>query len=139
MNIGCEKLLKIGEVANQTGLSIQTLRYYDQLGLLSPVVIRTLSGYRLFKPEVINRLQFIKKIQTLGLTLQEIQVILNLHDAGQIPCGKIKQYLNKQLDKIEAQINNLNSLKFKLKKTILDWQELTTIDQESQIICPNIK
>lgn len=139
MKIKGDELLKIGEVANQSGLSIQTIRYYDQLGLLSPGVTRTQSGYRLFEPKVINRLEFIRKIQTLGLSLQEIKIILDVHDSGDVPCGKIKDYLLKQLDNIEEQINNLNSVKDQLQLILSDWQELTAPDEESQTICPNIK
>jgi MerR family copper efflux transcriptional regulator len=71
---------KIGQVAHTSGLSVKTIRYYEELGLLDPVVNRTDSGYRIFHPRIYNRLAFIKRAQSLGLSLQEIGDILKVHD-----------------------------------------------------------
>ncbi|ELR96767.1 heavy metal-responsive transcriptional regulator [Gloeocapsa sp. PCC 73106] len=133
------QLLKIGEVAQETGLSIKTIRYYDQLGLLLPSVQRNQAGYRLFQPVVINRLQFIKKTQSLGLSLKEIKEILDIHDSGAVPCPAIKECLVKQLAIIDIHINNLHFVKTELQTILSDWQDLESRDQLSQTICPNIK
>ncbi len=65
-------MLKIGEVAAQTGLSVDALRYYERLGLL-PRAARTPSGYRLYDRRVIERVDFIKRAHRVGFTLEEIR------------------------------------------------------------------
>ncbi|WP_254721727.1 MerR family transcriptional regulator [Kovacikia minuta] len=83
MNFSSPKqLLKIGEVANITGLPVKTIRYYEEIGLLVPVVERSETGYRLFHDQILNRLAFIKRAQSLGLSLNEIKAILQVHDQG---------------------------------------------------------
>ncbi|HEY9299015.1 MAG TPA: MerR family DNA-binding transcriptional regulator, partial [Phormidium sp.] len=66
-----EKPKQIGFVAKQSGVSIKTIRYYEELGLLK-ASSRTEGGYRLFDADVLSRLSFIKRAQSLGLTLAEI-------------------------------------------------------------------
>lgn len=86
-------LLKIGEVAAISSLPIKTIRYYEEIGLLIPAVRRSEANYRLFEPTVLGRLAFIKRSQSLGLSLREIQDILAVHDQGQLPCDDVKQNL----------------------------------------------
>lgn len=138
MTKAVHQLLKIGEVAQESGLSIKTIRYYDQLGLLSPSVERNKAGYRLFKPIVIKRLKFIKKTQSLGLSLKEIREILDIYDSGNIPCGAIRESLIKQLALIDTQIDSLNFVKTELQKILSDWQDLQSKEEQSETICPNI-
>jgi len=95
-----QALHKIGEIALVSGLSVKTIRYYEELGLLTPLVQRGKAGYRLFDQSVFNRLAFIKRSQSLGLTLKEIKQILSVYDAGEIPCGIIKERANKNLTKL---------------------------------------
>ena len=71
-----DKLLKIGEIATSSGLSVKTIRYYEEIGLLSPVVVRSEAGYRLFEPQTLQRLVFIKRSQSLVISLKEIQAFL---------------------------------------------------------------
>lgn len=84
--------------------------YYEALGLLSPVVVRSHSVYRLFEPEVLNRLDFIKRSQSLGLKLKEIQAILETYNRGQLPCGEVKQVLQDTMQAIAQQIAELETL-----------------------------
>lgn len=75
----------------------------------------------------------------MGLSLQTIKVILNVHQSGDVPCAKIRDYLAKQLDNMDTQINNLNPVKAELQMILSDWQELTRPDEQFQTICPNIR
>ncbi|MEA5512003.1 heavy metal-responsive transcriptional regulator [Crocosphaera sp. UHCC 0190] len=137
--VATSQCLKIGEVAKQFGLSVKTLRYYDERGLLTPTVQRSPSGYRLFHPTVFGRLGFIKRAQALGLSLEEIQEVLSIHDQGQLPCGMIKQYLLEKLTEIEKQIESLDILKSELTGILSGWQEQPLIEKTEQTICPNIQ
>ncbi len=132
-------LLKIGEVAAESGLSVKTIRYYEDTGLLLPTVERSESGYRLFQPQVLNRLAFIRRSQSLGLTLQEIQQILAVHDHGQLPCGEMRQHLELKVEAIEQQIQALETLRAELKGILSGWQDQPSSDRIAQTICPNIQ
>lgn len=137
--ISAAKLLKIGEVAAESGLSVKTIRYYEETGLLLPTVERSESGYRLFQPQVLNRLAFIRRSQSLGLTLQEIQQILAVHDHGQLPCGEMRQHLQLKVEAIEQQIQALETLRAELKGILSGWQSQPSSDRIDQTICPNIQ
>jgi DNA-binding transcriptional MerR regulator len=131
--------LKIGEVAAQSGLPVKTIRYYEELGLLSPSVQRTHSNYRLFHESVFNRLAFIKRSQSLGLSLNEIQRILTVHDLGELPCGVVKELLLHKLEAIEGQIEALEILKSELQGILSGWQDVPSHEKIAQTICPNIQ
>jgi DNA-binding transcriptional MerR regulator len=137
--INKEQLLKIGEVASVSGLPVKTIRYYEEIGLLTPTVERSPSGYRLFTPEVLNRLAFIKRSQSLGLSLGEVKQILQVHDQGQLPCGEVKQHLEGKVAEINRQIEALETLKTELQGILSGWQEQPSIDRLAQTICPNIQ
>lgn len=137
--IGTEKLLKIGEVASASGLAVKTVRYYDEIGLLAPTVARSQSGYRLFTPQVLNRLAFIKRSQSLGLSLNEVRQILEVHDQGQLPCGEMKLHLEAKVEEINRQIEALMLLKSELSGILSGWQEVPDGDRVPQTICPNIQ
>jgi MerR family transcriptional regulator, copper efflux regulator len=132
-------LLKIGEVAEKTGLPIKTIRYYDEIGLLTPTVERSESRYRLFHPQVLNRLAFIKRSQALGLNLKEIQQILEVHDQGDLPCGEVKQHLEAKVSEITRQIDALQTLRSELQGILSGWQEQPSADRIQKTICPNIQ
>ncbi len=131
--------LKIGQVATRSGLPVKTIRYYEEIGLLAPNVERSPAGYRLFTPNVLNRLAFIKRAQSLGLSLQEIGQILNVHDDGQLPCGEVKQHLQEKLDSVNAQIEALETLRGELSGILSGWQETPSPEQSARTICPNLQ
>ncbi|MBD2179688.1 MULTISPECIES: heavy metal-responsive transcriptional regulator [Aerosakkonema] len=133
------KLLKIGEVSASSGLPVKTIRYYEDLGLLSPIVVRSESGYRLFNPLVLKRLDFIKRAQSLGMSLKEIHLFLEIHDRGKLPCREVKQHLEAKIEEIVKQIDALETLKFELQGLLSGWQEQPSANCLEEIICPNIQ
>jgi DNA-binding transcriptional MerR regulator len=134
-----DKPLKIGEVANESGLSVKTVRYYEEIGLLSPTVERSESGYRLFNSSVLTRLSFVKRAKSLGLSLSEIREILEIRDLGQLPCGEVKQCLLSKVEAINQQIVALETLRGELNELLAHWQEQPSPNQAAQTICPNIQ
>lgn len=127
-----KNLLFIGQVATLSGLPVKTIRYYADLGLLS-TLDRTEGGYRQFSPEVLTRLAFIKRSQSLGLSLQEIAEILKVYDRGELPCGDIQQKLSKKLLEIDTQIEQLMTLRSELSGLLLGWKNPAT---QEGTICP---
>ncbi|MBL1178984.1 heavy metal-responsive transcriptional regulator [Pantanalinema sp. GBBB05] len=131
-------LLKIGEVAAASGLPIKTIRYYEEIGLLAPTVRRSEAGYRLFSDTVLNRLAFIRRVQSLGLSLTEIGEILQVHDQGELPCGEVKVHLETKLEEIRQQIASLKTLETELEGLLSGWQDPLTKTAIVPTICPNI-
>lgn len=105
----------IGAIARQAGMPIQTIRYYEQLGLLLKPQ-RSASGYRLYGDEAVDRLVFIKKAQNLGLRLQDIREILELADRGRCPCGHVQQLLRARLEELHRKIADWRILERRLKE-----------------------
>ncbi|MCT7995297.1 heavy metal-responsive transcriptional regulator [Laspinema olomoucense] len=134
-----EKSLKIGEVSATSGLPVKTIRYYEEIGLLEPTVERADSGYRIFDSTVLNRLAFIKRSQSLGLTLTEIKDILQVHDRGELPCGEVRHHLEAKVAAIDEQIRSLETLRSELQGILKGWQEHPPDDQIAHTICPNIQ
>ncbi len=134
-----DELLKIGQVALKSGLPVKTIRYYEELGLLKPLVQRSSSRYRLFQPQIVERLAFIKRAQSLGLSLQEIQEILTIRDNGELPCDVAKQILSTKLEAIAQQIEALEILSSELQSLLSGWQNPSGEKQVGDTICPNIQ
>jgi MerR family transcriptional regulator, copper efflux regulator len=132
-------LLKIGEAAGRSGLSVKTIRYYDEIGLLTPTVERSESGYRLFRPQVLQRLAFIRRAQALGLHLSEVQQILMVHDQGELPCGEVRQHLEAKVVEIRQQIEALETLELELQGILSGWQDQPDLERLERTICPNLQ
>ncbi|MFZ0406557.1 MAG: heavy metal-responsive transcriptional regulator [Cyanobium sp.] len=135
MKTGMKTGMKIGVLAGRSGLPVKTLRYYEDLGLL-PAIGRSEGGYRLFAEESLRRLAFIRRLKTLGLSLEEIQDCLAVHDAGDLPCGDIQVQLERQIERIDGQIRELRQLRKELQGLLARWQSDPAKDDA--VICPNL-
>ncbi len=114
-------MLKIGQLSLESGVSIKTIRYYEELGLIqSPE--RTEGKFRLFTPDTVHRLLFVKRLQSLGLSLQEIRECLVIHDHGELPCGDIQEKLIKHIAEIDQQVEQLLLLRQQLTETLQGWR-----------------
>ncbi|RZU78064.1 DNA-binding transcriptional MerR regulator [Micromonospora kangleipakensis] len=102
--------MRIGELAEATGTTTKTLRFYEASGLLPPTA-RTPAGYRDYGDEAIARLDFIRRGRAAGLTLAQIRDILTVRDTGHAPCGHVRQLLAQQLNAIDGQLNDLRALR----------------------------
>ncbi|MBI3962548.1 MAG: heavy metal-responsive transcriptional regulator [Deinococcus sp.] len=96
----------IGKLAEQLDLNPKTIRYYEQVGLLSAPK-RTESGYRLYGKEDANRLRFIKKAKAMGLSLEEIKEIIDLRQEGQTPCRHVRALLAAKIADLDQRIQAL--------------------------------
>ncbi|WP_425308288.1 heavy metal-responsive transcriptional regulator [Ammonicoccus fulvus] len=102
--------MRIGEVAQASGTTTKTLRYYEEFGLL-PDPDRTPAGYRDYGPDVLDRLNFIRRGQVAGLTLTQISQVLDIRDRGQAPCQHVTDLLDTRLEVIDQQIAQLQQLR----------------------------
>lgn len=125
MRIMKESLLRIGAVAHCAGVGVQTLHYYERLGLL-PEPARSEANYRLYAPEALRRVQFIKKAQALGFTLGEIKEILSLRGKGRAPCGCVADVGRKHLKELDARIAALREFRRSLAAIVPEWEKETS-------------
>lgn len=121
-------LLRVGEVAAQVGVRVQTLHFYERCGLL-PKPQRSYVNYRLYTPEFVRRVQFIKKAQTLGLTLEEIKELLDLKDHGKQPCRRVAELGKKRLREVEAELARLKAFRRALIAAVPQWQNETAAER----------
>ena len=105
--------MRIGELAEATGTTTKTLRYYESIGLLS-VPERTESGYRSYRAPAVERVRFIRDAQASGLSLTEIRSILELKDAGEGSCAHTRSLLHRHLDELDEQIERLHEARREL-------------------------
>ena len=127
--------MKIGELARCSGLPVKTLRYYEDLGLL-PAVGRSPGGYRLFAEESLRRLEFIRRLKSLGLSLEDIGACLAVHDAGQLPCGDIQRQLQRQIDLVDERLRELRQFRKELQTLLQNWR--SDPEPDAAVICPNL-
>jgi DNA-binding transcriptional MerR regulator len=98
--------MRIGELANVADVNTKTVRCYESIGLM-PEPHRTPAGYRDYTSNQLDRLLFIRDSQATGLTLAEIQSILELKDSGARTCHHTQTLLEEHLADIDAQIRRL--------------------------------
>lgn len=113
-------LLKVGAVAKAAGVGVQTLHYYERLGLLAKPQ-RSAANYRLYSSDAIRRVKFIKKAQAIGLTLEETKQILDLKDHGRAPCHRVVELGQKHLQEIEVRLRLLRAFHRQLARSVSEW------------------
>ncbi|MGE4114869.1 MAG: heavy metal-responsive transcriptional regulator [Candidatus Nanopelagicales bacterium] len=121
--------MRIGELAEASGTTTKTLRFYEGQGLL-PAPDRTPSGYRDYAPNMLARLDFIHRGQAAGLTLAQIKQILGIRDGGTSPCGHVSELLAARLANINAQIAGL----VELRRTITELHDNASVAEPDT--CP---
>ncbi len=110
--------MKIGQVAQQSGVSVDTVRFYERVGVL-PEPARRPSGYREYEHDAVERIRLTRELQDLGLSLDEIVKALAAHDVGGATCESERWRLEVVRDRVDARIAELTAL----RRRIVDAQE----------------
>ena len=105
--------MQIGVLAERADVSAKTVRYYESIGLLSEPA-RTASGYRDYEEGAVERLRFIRDAQATGLSLAEIQSVLELKDSGSTSCEHTRSLLERHLADLDSQIARLEASRAEL-------------------------
>src|SRR5919108_1790203 len=127
-------MLTIGDVARRVGVRPSALRYYEAQGILRPADRRP-NRYRIYSDDAVNLLLFVKRAQSLGITLKEIKPLLNLASQGQQPCSHVKQLARSHLREIDEKIRELQALRNELR-TLLRRKARRPHENE---VCPIIQ
>jgi len=118
---GKTRLLKSGELARAACVSQDTLSHYEKLGLL-PKPLRSPSGYRLYPPEMLLRVQMIRSAVRAGFSLPELAEVLKERRAGGAPCRKVAELGAEHLETLNRKIHDLTRLRDWLAATLQSWE-----------------
>lgn len=116
------KPLKIGEVAARAGVGVETLRFYERSNLLDRPR-RTEGGYRLYDADVLERLDFIKRAQALGFSLDEIAHLIAERRAGRSPCADVRAVVAQRLRELDARLAQMRRYRRELAALLQEWAE----------------
>ena len=105
--------MKIGEVARESGVTVDTVRFYERVGVLPPSERRP-SGYREFPLGTIERIRLTRELQAIGFTLSDVVDALAAHDAGGATCSSERWRLEAVLDRVDARIAELDALRARI-------------------------
>jgi MerR family mercuric resistance operon transcriptional regulator len=109
--------LTIGGLSTRAEINIETIRYYERVGLL-PAPRRTAGGHRLYGPEHVKRLTFVRRARELGFTLEEIRALLRLADEEHPSCSKVRIVASGHLQDVRAKIADLKRMERVLSETV---------------------
>lgn len=114
--------LRIGEVSKRSGVRVETLRFYEKSGLLDHPA-RTAGGYRVYGADILDRLDFIKRAQVLGFSLDEIKQIINEKRDGQSPCAEVRGIVRRRLTELDERMTQMRRYRKELTAALAEWDE----------------
>ena len=111
-----EQMIAIGELSRRTGCNVETIRYYERIGLLPAPARR--GRYRSYGPEDVGRLGFLRRARELGFTLDEVRALLGLAAGGQASCAEARDLAAAHLEHVRARIADLRRMARVLAETV---------------------
>jgi len=130
--------LHVADLAKEAGVTPATIRYYSRAGLLHAKRDPN-NDYRYFSPADVNRVQFIRKAQELGLKIADIRSIFASVEEGKAPCGKVETLVRERLEAIKRQIDELRATRDRISSAITEWEENGSLSNEEARFCPLIE
>jgi DNA-binding transcriptional MerR regulator len=115
--MGQSTTLSIGALAKATGTKVETVRWYEKVGIL-PAPDRTAGNYRIYGPEHLRRLGFIRRARNLGFTLDEVRALLGFADECDRDCRDVDAIARRHLADVERKIADLTALAAELRSVI---------------------
>ena len=109
--------ISIGALSKHTGVNIETIRYYERIGIL-PAPHRSEGGHRLFAREQVKRLRSIRRSRQLGFSLEEIRALLGLVDGGDYTCAAVKLLTDAHLQSVRRKIADLRKIERVLREMV---------------------
>jgi DNA-binding transcriptional MerR regulator len=109
-----------GELARLCGVSPDTIRHYERVGVL-PAAVRGANGYRRFPRQAVERVLLIRRAMAIGFSLEEMQRILRQRDGGTAPCRSVRALAGEKLEGLDRRIEELTALREELVRMIEEW------------------
>lgn len=123
------KTVRAGELARLCGISTDTLRHYERVGVL-PRPPRTHSGYRLYPEEAAARVRLVRRALAIGFTLAELAAILRVRERGGAPCRQVRIMAESKLAQFDRQIEETIALRDRLRELLADWDDRLKLTPE---------
>lgn len=117
-----EPLLRVGQLAERAGVSPDTIRHYERLGLIG-TSDRTAGGYRVFQPAALERVQLIRNAVRAGFSLRQLAAFLSERQAGGAPCHKVRAVAERILAGVDDRIAELVTSRDALRDMLRDWDQ----------------
>lgn len=114
--------LRAGDLARLCGISTDTLRHYERVGVLARPG-RSAAGYRQYPPEAAARVRMVRRALALGFTLSELAGILRTRERGGIPCREVRALAEAKLEQLERQLAETTALRDHLRELLAHWDE----------------
>lgn len=118
-------------VAEASGVSTDTLRHYERLGLL-PETLRSESGYRRYSPDTVERVRLIQRALVIGFSLKDLASVLARREKGTPPCRRVRSLVGDRLAALESRLVELISLRDELRLLLRDWDARLAVTPEGQ-------
>jgi Hg(II)-responsive transcriptional regulator len=120
--------LTIGQLAKATGVGIETIRFYERRGIL-PMPPRQRSGYRQFAPDAVARVQFIRRAQSVGFTLREIEQLLALRDKPDATRQDVREQVQQKIADVDARLRELQQIRGELMGLLSTCHDSGSVDE----------
>jgi len=114
--------LRIGAVARAAGVSVDTIRHYERIGVLRTAP-RTSAGYRLYSQDAIDRVRLVRSAVQFGFSLTELATFLRARDKGAPPCRAVRVAAQRIMDRVESQIAELLETREWVRTTLHEWDQ----------------
>jgi Predicted transcriptional regulators len=115
-------LLLTGNVASQTGVSVDTVRHYERKGVLHNA-IRDDSGYRRYPAETAGRIRIVRQAHAIGFTLDELARVFRQCASGKPPCAHVRDLATRKLLELDERIAAMNTMRTTLSETVTSWEQ----------------
>jgi DNA-binding transcriptional MerR regulator len=122
--------IPIGELARSCGVSPDTIRHYERLGLI--LGTRGTNGYRRFSQETIDRVRLIRRALAIGFSLAEMTRILRQRDSGIAPCRGVRALAGEKLAELDIRIRELTAMRAELEGILADWDQRLAETREGE-------
>lgn len=127
--------LKIGELAGRVGVTAKAIRFYEAKHVL-PAPTRGTNGYRLYGPETLDMLRFVKEATGLGLTLGEIREIIAIRRGGRPPCTHVHRLLQDKARDLDRKLRDLIEMRGHIRRSLAAWRRAS---RGGAAVCPHIE
>lgn len=127
-------MLTVTELANRSDTTPHAVRYYTRLGLLRPKRDPN-NGYRLYQPQEVNWLRFVRQAKDLGYTLNEIREIMHDSDQGKSPCPRVREILQTRIKENRQKLDDLVALQTRMEQALNQWKDLPDGIPDGHSVC----
>jgi DNA-binding transcriptional MerR regulator len=117
-----DRILRIGQIAAQAGISRDTVRHYERLGIIAKAM-RTAGGYRQYSESVIERIRFVRNAVRFGFSLKQIGRFLNARDSGRPPCRDVRDAAAQMACDMDRQIDDMIAARTAIRHMLKDWDQ----------------